>query len=958
MSKDSRLRAPWEQYAGPNIGYLLEQYERYTQDPSSVAQEYRDLFDQYGEPPFRSGAAGAIAPSESSFVQQPDANLLKKIVAAGKIVWNIRTYGHLAADIDPLGLQNTAPDTRLLDPETYGLSRADLDSFPATWVWEEAPERVKTGWDAISHLRAVYTGRIAYEFSHVHEQSEREWLMAQAESDGKPEPLSNEERCALLKRIVEVEEFERFLHRTFAGQKRFSLEGTDMLVPMVDEIVRRSAGHGAEHMLMGMAHRGRLNVLAHVLGKPYGAIFSEFHHSPNKDMIPSEGSMGINFGWTGDVKYHLGGSHAVKPKETVQIRVTLAHNPSHLEFVNPVVEGFTRAAQEDRTKPGYPEQDVDKAVTVLVHGDAAFAGEGVVAETLNFNQLTGYRNGGTVHIIANNRLGFTTDSKDARSTYYASDLAKGYEIPIIHVNADDPEACINAIRMACDYRAKFRKDFLIDLIGYRRYGHNEMDDPDATQPLMYQKVRSHPTVSNVFAEKLLSRGLIEEDHLANLRQEVQSMLQQTYEVVKQNDKSDPPYFKTERLNAEIGTDIVTAVPLERLKAINEELLRWPDNFHVYPKLRRILERRAVAFNEGEKVDWALAEIIAFATILEDGVPIRMSGQDSERGTFAHRHIVLHDSETGEVYCPLHRIPQARASFAIHNSPLSEAAVLGFEYGYNVFSPETLVIWEAQYGDFGNAAQVIIDQFIAASRVKWSQRSGLVMLLPHGHEGQGPEHSSARLERYLQLAGDNNWTVANLTKASQYFHLLRKQAGLTKSPEMRPLILMAPKSLIRNPRVASTAAEFTEGTFLPVIEHMQGGDDSRVERLILCSGKVTVDILDAIDNAQGDHKEWLRVVSVEQLYPFPEEKVQAIIDRYPNLSELIWMQEEPGNMGAWTFARPYLQKLAPGNAEVRYIGRPDRSSPASGYQYIHSFEQDYILKQALRRTTTESMTKGR
>ncbi|WP_054028374.1 2-oxoglutarate dehydrogenase E1 component [Bacillus sp. FJAT-28004] len=962
---DERNYSPWQSYYGPNLGYVQEQYERFLTDPDSVESTVRELFVRFGEPPatLQGDAPSFIAkPSEqkaASHAAAPgpiDSNMLKKVVAAHQLMLNIRRYGHLAADIDPLGF-SPAADTKLLEPETFGLTQADLTSIPASLIWDNAPASISNGWEAINRLREIYTRSAAYEFTHIHDESERNWLNKQAESGSFPAPLSARERSALLERLMEVEYFENFLHRTFVGQKRFSIEGVDMLVPVLDEIVRSVAHDGANHILMGMAHRGRLNVLTHVLGKPYEKIFSEFHHAPNKELIPSEGSMGLNYGWTGDVKYHLGADRAVKEGETIRANLTLANNPSHLEFVNPVVEGFTRAAQEDRSKPGMPTQDPAKAVTIAVHGDAAFIGEGIVAETLNFNKLQGYHNGGTLHIIANNRLGFTTNSIDSRSTHYASDLAKGFDIPIVHVNADEPEACLAAVRLACEYRLRYNKGFVIDLIGYRRFGHNEMDDPEVTQPLMYTKVRNHPTVSVLYSEQLKGEKAITAEQIEALRQRTNGKLQAAYDAMKA--KEGEPKLRGEQSKSALpaAEEARTAVPLETLREINLELLNRPEGFTEYTKLQRILQRRAAALNDGEKVDWAHAETLAFATILADGTPIRLSGQDSERGTFAHRHIMLNDNVTAAKFSPLHILPQAKASFAVHNSPLSETAVLGFEYGYNVFAPETFVIWEAQYGDFANVAQVIFDQFISAGRAKWSQKSGITILLPHGYEGQGPEHSSARLERFLQLSADNNWTVANLSTSAQYFHLLRKQAASLGTEQVRPLVLMAPKSLIRNPRVASHGVAFSEGSFKPVLPQFKLTEPKeqkdKVKRLLLCTGKVAIDIEEALASTNAEDYEWLRVARVEQLYPFPHAEIERIVKQFDKLEEIVWVQEEPQNMGSWSFMEPRLRALSPKKAAVRYIGRPDRSSTASGHQEVHAAEQKWIISTALNGKPVET-----
>ncbi|RXZ77855.1 2-oxoglutarate dehydrogenase E1 component [Paenibacillaceae bacterium] len=959
MKQDSHNRQnPWLSYYGPNLGYIQEQYELYQADPSSVESSIRSLFEQHGQPPSSQEAgtatvAGTVAANNDNSTYVNSHEQMKKSIAAGQLVWNIRTYGHLAAKIDPIGLSHQT-DTTLLEHEYYGLTKEDLKAIPASVIWDNGQGEQKNGLDAINELLEIYTGSIAFEFSHVHAQRERDWLNKQVESAEFRKPLKDEERVELLKKLVRVQEFESFLHRTFVGQKRFSIEGMDILVPMLDELVNQFSANSISRILMGMAHRGRLNVLANVLGKPLSRIFSEFHHAPNKDLMPSEGSIGINFGWTGDVKYHLGADRSLSGG-AVPTRITLANNPSHLEFVNPVVEGFTRAAQEDRTQAGFPKRDIGKAAAILMHGDAAFPGEGVVAETLNFNQLRGYRNGGTVHIIVNNRLGFTTGSLDARSTHYASDVAKGYEIPIVHVNADDPDACIAAVRLAAEYRIRFKKDFLIDLIGYRRYGHNETDDPDTTQPIVYSKVHRHPIIVDIYSKRLNKAGVCSPDQAKKIKQDIVAEMQEAYDKTKETGGQEtpmPPIINT--LSEEVA-NVSTSVDLEKLREINAELLNWPESFQISTKLKRILQRRATMLNEGEKVDWALAEALAFASILSDGRPIRLSGQDSERGTFAHRNLVLHDSETGQTYSPMHRLSQAKASFAIHNSPLSETAVLGFEYGYNVYAPETLVIWEAQYGDFTNVAQVIIDQFIAAGKVKWHQRSSLVMLLPHGYEGQGPEHSSARLERFLQSAAEDNWTVANVTSAAQYFHLLRRQAAWTDTERAVPLIVMTPKSLIRNPRVASPAVDLSEGGFRKILfADVPAKKTKLVKRLIFCSGKVSVDLEEAIASDEQNDWSWLQVIRVEQLYPFPKAEIAEQLSVFANAEEIVWVQEEPKNMGAWTAMEPQLRELAGARLPVSYIGRPERSSTASGYQHIHRFEQQYIVSRALKPFDTDQM----
>ncbi|MBN6187243.1 2-oxoglutarate dehydrogenase E1 component [Aneurinibacillus sp. BA2021] len=936
---------PWQNFEGPNLGYVHQLYEQYLQDASSVDPDIRALFDEWGAPPLYNGEA----PEAMGTVQGMDAaTLMQKAIAAAKLADDIRVNGHLCSKINSF-VDDKDVDTQMLDPKTYGLSEEDLRQMPAKIVWADAPGHLRTGLDVIKHLREAYTSSTAYQFMHINDLEERNWLNNMVESGELKQTLSNEDQITILRKLMEVSEFEQFLHRTFAGQKRFSVEGLEMLIPMMDELIRQSARDGIRHVLIGMAHRGRLSVLAHILGKPFEKIFSEFHHSPNRELVPSEGSIGMNYGWTGDVKYHLGADREMKADDAPNMRLTLANNPSHLEFVNPVVAGYTRAAQEERHEPGPPKQDVTRAFRIAIHGDAAFPGEGIVAETLNLSRLRGYRTGGTIHIIANNQIGFTTESQDSRSTRYASDLAKGFEIPIVHVNADDPLACIQAVRLAFAYRKKFKKDFLIDLIGYRLYGHNETDDPAATQPLFYNKIVAHKRVSHLYADILQQNNVIDDNAVQEMKNVIHDKLKQAYERAKDGGEQ-------RNLSANLQLEDAlpdTRVPAETLAELNTALLQWPEKLTVYPKLARILKRRMEAFEKG--IDWALAETLAFATILMDGIPIRITGQDTERGTFAHRHAVLHDVETGEQFIPLQNFPQARASFAIYNSALSEAAVLGFEYGYDVLAKDTLVLWEAQFGDFANAAQVIIDTFLAAGRAKWEQSSNLVLLLPHGYEGQGPEHSSARLERFLQLSAEKNWTVANLSSAAQYFHMLRWQASRLGKGTTRPLVIMTPKSLLRNPRASSSLAALSEGSFMRIIEQ-PGLEDhtATAERLILCSGKVSID-LEAEWEAKGVNDKRIHIVRVEQLYPFPKKEVADVINRCEKLQEIVWLQEEPKNMGAWGYVEPILRDIT--KIPIRYAGRPRHSSPAEGSPDMHKMEQQRILNEALLFTESTTVKAG-
>lgn len=935
----SQQDSPWKQFSGPNLGYVMELYEKYLNDPDSVDPEMREAFDQWGAPATAKAPETTEGQADVSFQMPAIHNQLSKIVAAVKYADNIRTYGHLIADINPI--RRKEKNTRRLELSEYNLTEEDLKQIPASFISPNAPSNLKDGLEAINHLKDVYTKKLAFEYHHVHELDERNWLQQKIEQGSFNPELSKERKVSLLTRLSEVEGFEKFIHRTFVGQKRFSVEGLETLIPLMDEVISRAVEKGTRTVNIGMAHRGRLNVLAHVLQKPYSMIFSEFQHAPNKELIPSEGSIGITYGWTGDVKYHLGADRRLKHGTTATTRITLANNPSHLEVINPIVDGFTRAAQENRKVAGYPEQSMDNCLAIVVHGDAAFPGEGIVQETLNMGRLKGYNTGGSIHIIANNMIGFTTESSDSRSTLYASDVAKGFEIPIVHVNADDPEAVLAAAALAHEYREAFHKDFIIDLVGYRRFGHNEMDEPMVTNPLMYNIINEHPTVRELYSNQLIKEGIITEEETKKIDQDIQDALQKAYDKVpKSEERQDlamnPPEVVVKKL-----PKIDTAVNKDVLEILNKELITWPEDFNVFNRLQRILKRRETAFSENGKIDWAHAEALAFATILRDGTPIRMSGQDSQRGTFAQRNLVLHDVKNGNEYIPMHHLSDVNTSFVVYNSPLTEAAVVGFEYGYNVFAPETLVIWEAQFGDFANMAQVYFDQFISSGRAKWGQKSGLVILLPHGYEGQGPEHSSGRVERFLQSAAENNWTVANLSNAAQYFHILRRQAAILNTEEVKPLIIMTPKSLLRNPLAAADVKDLTEGTFTSVIEQPGLGEKhDQVERVVLCSGKIAIDLEENLKKAEDT--DWLHILRVEELYPFPKTEIAEILSRYPNLKELMWVQEEPKNMGGWLHVISYLRDIKPSGAEIKYEGRRRRSSPSEGDPIAHRKAQSRII----------------
>ena len=915
-------------FHGPNAGYVLEQYERYQQDPGSVDPAWQEFFAGFT-------ALDALAPPGAPDAQADSgraAARIETILAAHRLAQAIRARGHTASRLDPLG---TDPEVDpALAEETYGLSRADLDALPSSVVrlTGHIAGRTRTAAEAVDALRTVYSGTIGYEFGHLSDPHERRWLREKIESKEMDEPLSTEQKVSVLGRLSQVEGFEKYLHRTFFGQKRFSIEGTDTLVPILDEIIRCAAPSGTRKVLIGMAHRGRLNVLTHVLGKPYELILAGFQGAAKKGsgaLAPDD--------FTGDVKYHMGWE-GIHESAAPDVHVSLAPNPSHLEFVNPVVIGMARAAQDNTDERGAPPRDEIAALPVLVHGDAAFPGQGVVPETLNMSRLDGYRVGGTIHVIANNQVGFTTNPSGARSTRYASDLAKGFEIPIVHVNADDVEACLIAARLAAAYRERYRKDFLIDLVGYRRWGHNEGDEPLFTQPRMYDIIRSHPTVREKWAATLVDQGVVSQEEADALLQTVYDELDRVKEGLENSDEQPEGDLSLNGRPRELGLPVEsTAVDAARLTGINDALLEWPEGFSPNSRLAKQLQRRRAALGPDGGIDWGHAETLAFGSLLSEGIPVRLTGQDVRRGTFSHRHQVLVDSATDEPFTPLANLPMAKASFEIHNSPLSEMAVVGFEYGYSVSDPQVLVIWEAQFGDFGNGAQVIIDQFIAAAEMKWQQTSGLVMLLPHGYEGQGPEHSSARLERFLQLCAQDNMRVANCTTSAQYFHLLRRQALLLER-DPRPLVVMSPKSLLRHPLAASHIEDLSEGAFQPVLgDEEAAGRAAEVTRVVLCSGKVYVDIVGV---EEREHAERIAVIRVEELYPFPKEIVKEQLALYPNAQEIIWAQEEPKNMGAWDFISPRLADVT--RLPVRYAGRPPRASPAEGYADKHTLEQERIV----------------
>jgi 2-oxoglutarate decarboxylase len=877
--------------------------------------------------------AAAPAPSAPAAVPgEVDEDLLQAVQAGVSLIKAHRTHGHLAATLDPLG--SSPEGDPALDPDPLGLTPELMRRIPArilrTYVQAETLE------DAIPKLKEVYCGTIAYEIEHISDHRQRVWLREKIESGAYKTPISRVEKRKLLYRLIQVDALERFLHKAYLGQKQFSIEGLDMTVPMLDETISLLAQHGADEIVIGMAHRGRLNVLAHTLGRVYETIFAEFEGASTMEAITT-----IPQGGTGDVKYHHGAHGAYPLPDGDSIMVTLESNPSHLEYVCPVVVGATRASQTSR-QSARRRHDSNVAVPILLHGDAAFPSQGVVAETLNLGDLDGYRVGGTIHIITNNQVGFTTDPDEARSTRWASDLAKGFDVPIIHVNADDVEACITAVRLAVAFRAQFGHDVLIDLIGYRRFGHNEADEPSYTQPEMYNVIRKHPRVRELFAQRLIDEEVVTREEVDQWNDEVWKNLADRHRVLKESiegGSGSEPATGEYKLDRKPSPVVETAVPLEQLRKINEELLRMPDGFQMNPKLAKQLERRRGALDEGGRIDWAHAEALALGSLLTERIPVRLTGQDVQRGTFSQRHMVLHDAKTGMEWCPIQHLSDAQASMELHNSPLSEVAALGFEYGYSHKAPEALVIWEAQFGDFVNAAQVIVDQFIVSGLAKWGQTTRLTMLLPHGYEGSGPEHSSARLERFLQLAAEGNIRVANLTTPAQYFHLLRRQA---KIPKQRPLVIMSPKSLLRLPQATNRAEHLTQGKFNPVLAE-PGVDPGRVRRLLLCTGKIFYDL---IGHTMREQAEEVAIGRVELLYPFPEGDLVRLLESYPNLQEVIWVQEEPRNMGARAHMFPRLMQIMPRHLSLGYVGRPERASPGEGYPAAHTTEQNRILRTAL------------
>jgi 2-oxoglutarate dehydrogenase E1 component len=817
-----------------------------------------------------------------------------------------------------------------MDPATWGLTIWDLDRPFLTGSLGIGKE-IATLREILDTLRRTYCGRIGCEYMNIQHPEQKAWLQHRMEPTGNGWPLDIAVRKRILERLIEAEEFEHFLHARFVGHKRFSLEGAESAIAILDELLERSANTHVHEAVIGMAHRGRLNVLVNIVGKGMAQLFSEFEGD-----IDPESTQG-----SGDVKYHLGASGLRRSASGREITVSVAFNPSHLEAVDPVVEGIVRPKQD---RLGDTKRE--RVIPILIHGDAAFAGQGVVAETLNLSQLPGYRTGGTIHLIINNQIGFTTNPDEARSTPYSTDVARMVQAPIFHVNGDDPDACVRVAQMAFDYRQRFKKDVVIDMFCYRRHGHNEADDPSYTQPILYRKIRQHPSVAVLFGQRLEREKVLAAGAAEVMRKSVTDRLNGIYDLAQREKQQ----YEMQELSAVGGENIAsvqhnTAISRDVLEQVIRGITTFPEDFHLHPKLRGFIDKRKETLT-GAPIDWAMGESLAFGSLVLEGTRVRLSGQDSGRGTFSQRHLRFYDSEQGHKYCPMKHLSPDQARFDVYDSSLSEYAVMGFEFGYSVADPLTLVLWEAQFGDFGNGGQILVDQFLASAESKWGQPSGLVLLLPHGYEGQGPEHSSARIERYLQLCAEDNLLVCNCTTPAQYFHLLRRQmyGGPDRRGMRKPLVIFTPKSLLRHPKAVSTLNDFSEGGFRPVMGDSTVSDPSRISKVLVCSGKVYYDLLAARDERRLNGS--VAILRMEQLYPFARRDFSDLLMRYSAMAEVVWVQEEPRNMGPWRFIEEQIQPvLEPSRRKLRYAGRADSASPATGSLKRHQQEQADLIEEA-------------
>lgn len=912
-----------------NIELLDEKYTSWKNDPASVESDWAAFFEGFelGLARLKSSAkeGGAGVATAGSGGVSADEILVFKTKLTNAIL-DFRRIGHTAAWLDPLAEQ--PPHQELLSAEKLGFSEEELEKEVATQFYDNGRTlKVK---ELLAELREIYCSHIGFEFMHIHNREIREWILQRVEARLKAPKLSRDQQAQILKWVLQPETFEKFLHKRYVGQKRFSIEGGDSLVVALEAILEGMPAHGGQELIMGMAHRGRLSVLANFLKKPLKVLFYEFSENYVPNMVAGDG----------DVKYHLGFETIRKTTSGHEVMVELAANPSHLEAVNPVVEGKARARQ--RLLDDTVERK--KVLPLLVHGDAAFAGQGIVSEVLNLSQLPGYRTGGTIHLIVNNQIGFTTLPKDARSSDYCTDVAKMIEAPVVHVNGDSLDDVVFAAQFALDYRQNFGRDIILDIVCYRRHGHNETDEPSFTTPNMARSIAKHPTTATLYAKHLVDSGVLTTEEAEAIRAELESKLEKGVIELESDEKykNGNPY---EGSTAQHQPDyshapVETGVDAEALSNLGLKLVAQPKDFKLHSTIeKRFLAARKKALETGEGFDWAHAEALAFGTLLAEGSGVRLSGQDCRRGTFSQRHCVLYDNVTRERYIPLQNISEDQARFCVYNSLLSEAAVLGFDYGYSLFAPNVLIAWEAQFGDFANGAQVIIDQFIASAESKWQQPSSLVMLLPHGFEGQGPEHSSARLERFLQLCADDNMQVSNFTTPAQYFHALRRQM---KRDFRKPLILMTPKSLLRHPLAVSSLKDMEAGTSFQEIldDDKLVGDAKKVNRVIFCSGKVYYDLL---QHRTDEKLKNVAIVRIEQLYPLHKERLNEVMARYPKATSIVWCQEEPENMGAWSYIREHLDGLT--KHGVKYSGRERSSSPAVGSKAIHVQEQEKLVQEA-------------
>ncbi|MBC7532758.1 MAG: 2-oxoglutarate dehydrogenase E1 component [Oligoflexus sp.] len=908
--------------SGTNINFLEDLYLEFKKNPEALDPSMKAFFEGY-----EFAAANNFAGGESGTGAGDGDGIEAKVEDYINL---FRRLGHLSADLNPLE-EKPALDA-MFSPENNGLGGVDhaRQIHPAS-----LPTKGPTAFGEVRTLVVeTYCSHIGADFRDTTDNEAITWLQNQMESCKNKPNISTALKKHVIEKLVQVEGFERFLQDRYLGQKRFSIEGLDTMVLLLDILADESVKANAEEIILGMAHRGRLNVLANFMGKSYEQMIKEF-----------EGSEIETYGIDGDVKYHKGFANTISTFSGGTIRAYLSPNPSHLEVVNPVVEGFTRARQ----RMIGDSKERDRVVPLLIHGDAAFMGQGLVAETLNLSELEYYRTGGTIHIISNNQVGFTTDPEEARSSRYASNMAKIIRAPVFHVNADDPEAVIWVAQLSVAYRQKFNCDIVIDLIGYRRHGHNETDEPTFTQPLMYKKIKAHPTVLTIYSEKLVKEGVFSAEEIQKQSKDFRDMMQDSMEKVRGGlvkiTQSIPKEFESAMTAKKVALDdywkpVKTSIDLETVKKIVERITSIPKGFTPNPKIDRLLKSRTEMLNGEGAIDWGLGESLAYASLGYEGKHVRLSGQDCQRGTFSHRHAVIRDAESGEKLHLLNQVDPKQATVEVINSPLSEQGVMGFEYGYTLADHDSLVLWEAQFGDFVNGAQMIIDQFLAASEAKWKQQSGLVLLLPHGYEGAGPEHSSGRPERFLQLCGDYNMQVANLTKPAQLFHMLRRQLA---RPFRKPLIIMTPKSLLRHPLCVSKIEDFTKDGFHETIDDVGIKKKGDVRRVLFCTGKIFYE-LDKERQELGT-KDQVAIVRIEQLYPFPEQQVQEILNGYSNAEEIVWVQEEPSNMGTWTFIRHRLEALAVGR-RVSYCGRRDAGTTAEGYLKVHEKEQKRILTEAL------------